>query len=236
MASQSWETAHALVDAAPLTLLLAVIAVVPGALIAFGLTALRYSRHAPLRWLARVYVDAVRATPLLLLLYFVYYGLPELSVIRHTALWSIFKHSMWCAGIALGINASAYASEVFRAAVASVPRGAVIAAKASGMSSWMQLRRVTLPLALRQGLPAYSNEVIEMVKATSLVSTITIFEISGTASLQISLTLATVSTYLMAGVLYLLINGTLTVLFTIWERSLTTGFDGGRRCHEWRSG
>ena len=155
---------------------------------------------------AYYFVYLIRGTPLLLQLYFVYYGLGQFSYIRESFLWPILREPYWCGIITLTISTGAYSSEIIRGGIMSVSKGYLEASNALGMSKFMTFMKVTLPITFRQALPAYGNELILMVKASSLISIITLMEITGIARTIISKTYAPVEIFLVAGSIYLFIN------------------------------
>jgi len=205
----------------PLTLLLALISCAIGAVLALCLAAMRLSKIGPLAFLAHAYVFVYRGTPLLVQIFLVYYGFGQFPLVRHSFLWPILREPFWCAIIALSMNTGAYASEIIRGGILSVPHGQVEAARACGMSRLTQFRRIVMPLAIRQALPAYGTEIILMVKATSLASVITLMEITGIAAEIISETYRVIEVFVIAGALYLAINFILTRIVQIVERWLT---------------
>ncbi len=176
------ESLRALAGGLPLTLGLTGGAVGFGLVLAGLAAAGRLSGVAVLDGLARLYVFVFRGTPLLVQLFLIYYGLgqfrPDLQAL---GLWWFFREPYWCALLALTLNTGAYTAEILRGGVLAVPHGAVLAGRACGMSRGLLLRRIVLPLAARQALPAYGNEVISVVKATSLASTITLLDLTGIA-------------------------------------------------------
>ena len=147
-----------------------------------------------------------RGTPLLVQIFLIYYGLGQFEAIRDSFLWTFFREPFWCAILALTLNTGAYTSEIIRGGIQSVPWGQVEAARACGMSRLLLFRRIVLPIALRQALPAYGNEVILMVKSSSLASTITLLEVTGIARGIIAKTFAPVEIFIVAGAIYLAIN------------------------------
>jgi octopine/nopaline transport system permease protein len=206
----SKETFLSLVAAVPLTLSLAATSTVLGAFLALLLALSRLSGIAFLDWTARFYVFVFRGTPLLVQIFLIYYGLSQFPAVRHSVLWPIFRQPYWCAVVALTLNTAAYASEIIRGGLMSVPHGQVEAARSAGMSRFMLFRRIVLPLAIRQALPGYGNEMISMVKATSLASIITLMEITGVAAKIISETYRAIEVFIVAGAIYLAINFLLT--------------------------
>jgi len=211
----------------PLTLLLALISCAIGAVLALCLAAMRLSKVRPLAYLAHAYVFVYRGTPLLVQIFLVYYGFGQFPLVRHSFLWPILREPFWCAIIALSMNTGAYASEIIRGGILSVPHGQIEAARACGMSRLTQFRRIVMPLAIRQALPAYGTEIILMVKATSLASIITLMEITGIAAEIISGTYRVIEVFIIAGALYLAINFVLTRIVKATERWLTP-YERGR--------
>ena len=169
---------------------------------------------------AYYFVYLIRGTPLLLQLYFVYYGLGQFSYIRESFLWPILREPYWCGIITLTISTGAYSSEIIRGGIMSVSKGYLEASNALGMSKFMTFMKVTLPITFRQALPAYGNELILMVKASSLISIITLMEITGIARTIISKTYAPVEIFLVAGSIYLFINFLIVMSINFAENRL----------------
>lgn len=205
----------------PLTLKLASSSVALGLFIALPLALLRLSGVALLDWIARVYIFIFRSTPLLVQIFVIYYGLGQFRGIRTSVLWPILRDPYWCAIIALTLNTAAYASEIIRGGLVSVPAGQIEAARAVGMGRFTAFRRIILPQAIRQALPAYGNELILMVKATSLASIITMLEVTGLAAKLISETYRAIEVFIVAGAIYLAINFILTRLLKAAEMRLS---------------
>lgn len=217
----AYETLVSLLSALPLTLQLAASATMLGTILALLLALCRVSGVAPLDWFARGYIFVFRGTPLLVQIFLIYYGLGQFPEIRKSLLWPFLREPYWCAILALMLNTAAYAAEIIRGGLLSVPHGQIEAAKACGMSRFLIFRRVTLPLAIRQALPAYGNEVISMVKATSLTSIITMMEVTGVAAKIISETYRVIEVFVIAGAVYLAINFVLTRLVAMAEYALS---------------
>ncbi|MBV9517148.1 MAG: ABC transporter permease [Hyphomicrobiales bacterium] len=212
-----YETLLTLVPGIPLTLKLAFSSVTFGALVALPIALLRISKQPLLRAPAHVYVFFFRSTPLLVQIFLIYYGLGQFPSVRASVLWPILREPYWCAVIALTLNTAAYTSEIIRGGLQSVPTGEIEAARATGMSQLLILRRITLPQALQQAVPAYGNEIILMVKATALASIITLMEVTGLAAKLISETYRAVEVFLVAGVIYLVINFAVTRVIQLVE-------------------
>ncbi|MBC8751860.1 MULTISPECIES: ABC transporter permease [Paraburkholderia] len=205
-----YQTFLQLLPGIPLTVGLAALSVVLGGLLGFGIALLRMSPWAPARGFAWLYVLLFRSVPLLVLLFMIYYGLSQFDAIRESFLWPILRQPHWCALIALIINDSPYSSEIIRGGLRSVRRGELEAAYACGMSGPLLMRRIVIPIAIRQALPAYGNEIIAMVKATSLASLVTLMDVTGIASSIANDTYRPVEVYVSAGVIYLIISYLLT--------------------------
>ncbi|PDS76740.1 ABC transporter permease [Rhizobium sp. L43] len=212
-----FETFVSLISAIPLTLELAATSIALGAVLALGLALCRLSGILVLEWFARAYVFVFRGTPLLVQIFLIYYGLGQFPEVRHSFLWPFLREPYWCAVLALTMNTAAYAGEIIRGGLLSVPFGQIEAARACGMPGLMQFRRIILPLAIRQALPGYSNEMIAMVKATSLASIITLMEVTGVAAKIISQSYRAIEVFIVAGAIYLTINFLLTRLVHLAE-------------------
>ena len=152
------------------------------------------------------YIFIVRGTPLLVQIYLIYFGLGSIKFIRESFLWYLLEEPFWCGVLALTINTVAYGSEIFRGGIQSVTKGQVESGKALGFNKLMLLRKLIIPIALRKVLPSYGNELILMVKATSLVSLTTYMEMTGIARKIMAKTFAPVEAFVAAGILYLFLN------------------------------
>ncbi|UVK57348.1 ABC transporter permease (plasmid) [Mesorhizobium sp. AR02] len=203
------------------TAALTFISVLIGFNLGLGLALMRLSSNRFLSGFAKYYSNVFRGTPLLVQIFLFYYGLGQLSLIKdNAALWWVISDGSRCAVLALALNTAAYTSEILRGGLRSVPVGLVEAAQACGMSRMLRFRRIEFPLAIRQALPAYGNELILVVKGTSLASTITVLEITGYAKRLMSQTFAIFEIFAIAGVLYLIINLLLITIIRSVERWL----------------
>ncbi|WP_337183784.1 ABC transporter permease [Shinella sp.] len=212
----------ALLAGLPLTLQLAGTSLALGFVLAVALALAQLGEHRAVVWPIRAFVAVFRGTPLLIQIFLIYYGLgqfrPELQA---AGLWWLLREPYWCAILALTLNTAAYGSEILRGAIRGVPRGLVEAASAFGMSRLLTLRLVVLPLAFRQAIPSYGNEIILMVKGTSLASIITLMEVTGIAQGLISQTYRAVEVFVAAGAIYLTLNFTIIRALNALERWLT---------------
>ncbi|OJF99845.1 ABC transporter permease [Rhizobium sp. 58] len=211
-----------LLSGLPLTLQLAGSSVLLGFVLAL-LLALAQQRHRPVVvWPIRTFVAIFRGTPLLVQIFLIYYGLGQFRpALQSVGLWSLFREPYWCAILALTLNTAAYGSEILRGAIRNVPRGLSEAASALGLSRVLTLRLVVLPLAIRQALPAYSNEIILMVKGTSLASIITLTEVTGVAEQLIAQTYRAMEVFIAAGAIYLMVNFLIVRALELLEARLT---------------
>ena len=131
----------------------------------------------PLRWLAIGYVEFFRGIPVLLLLYFLYYGLPQIAIQLQLP-WSLKLAPEEAAVLGFGLNYAAYEAEIYRGGIGSIPAGQWEAAASLGMSSGLTLRRVILPQAIRVILPPMTNDFVALFKDTSVASVITVVELT----------------------------------------------------------
>lgn len=217
-----------LLDGAWLTLELVGIAVVAGLILAIPIGIARSSRHWYVRSVPYAYIFFFRGTPLLVQLFLVYYGLAQFDAVRESAAWAYLRSPFWCAVITMTLHTAAYIAEIIRGAIQAIPPGEIEAARALGMSRLQTLIYITLPRATRIGLPAYSNEVILMLKASALASTITLLELTGMARTIIARTYLPVEIFFAAGLFYLVIAYLLVRGFKLLERWLRVDECQGR--------
>ena len=164
-----------------------------GLLIGFGLALMRLSAIKLLSWTARVYVSFFRGTPLLVQLFMIYYGLPQLG---------IELDPLPAALIGFSLNMAAYACEILRAAIGSIDRGQWEAAASIGMTRGQAMRRAILPQAARTALPPLGNSFISLVKDTALAATIQVPELFRQAQLITARTFEIFTMYLAAALIY----------------------------------
>ncbi len=206
-----WRALTVLPEGLPRTLYLAGGSLLLGFFLAVLVALARVSAFRPLQQLAYGYVYVLRGTPLLVQIFLIYYGSGQFRpFFEDLGLWVFLREPYFCAMLALTLNTAAYTSEIIRGGIESVPFGQIEAARASGMSGVLLFRRIIFPVAIRQALPAYSNEMILMVKSTSLASTITILELTGLARKLISATFKPIEVFVVAGAFYLIINFLIT--------------------------
>ena len=217
-----------LIQGATLTLELTAISVIAGLIVAIPLGIARSSKLWYVRSLPYAYIFFFRGTPLLIQLFLVYYGLGQFEAVRDSVLWPYLRSPFWCAVITMTLHTAAYIAEILRGAIQAIPPGEIEAARALGMSRFKTLVHIVMPRAARIGLPAYSNEVILMLKASSLASTVTLLELTGMTRTIIARTYQTVDMFLIAGVIYLVMSFVLIQGFKLLERWLRVDACQGR--------
>lgn len=215
-------------EGAWMTLQLVGASVIAGLILALPLGIARSSRHLAVRALPYGYIFFFRGTPLLVQLFLVYYGMAQFEAVRESWLWPFLREPYWCAIITMTMHTAAYIAEIIRGAIQNVPAGEVEAARALGMSRRQALWHIILPRAARIGLPAYSNEVILMLKASALASTITLLELTGMARKIAARTYMHEEMFLTAGLIYLVIAFILMQGFKRLERWLRVDACQGR--------
>ena len=177
----------------------------------------------PLRWLVGAYTYVIRGTPLLIQLYLIYYGLAQLDWIQDrwndVWPWTHFKEPFFCALLAFSLNTAGYTAEMLAGAIRETSAGEIEAAQAMGMSPATAMRRIVLPSAIRRTLPPYSNEVLMMLHATSLASTVpAMLDVTAAASRIYSDFYLPFEAYIFAAAIYLTITFSLVGVFKLAER------------------
>ena len=192
-----------LLNAAIITLKLLSLSLFFGLFIGLLFAILRLNKNPFINKFAYGYSYLFRGTPLLVQIFIIYYGLGQIEWLRSTFLWVILKEPYWCAIIAFALNTGAYTSEILRSAFQTIKPGIIEAGKSLGISSKIILYKIQIPVAIRQSLPAYGNEIILMMKGTSLASTVTLMDITGVAKHIVSTTYKPLEVFLLAGGIYL---------------------------------
>ena len=188
------------------TILLLLISLPLGFVLALLFALGRVSKITLLSRTIASYIFVIRGTPLLVQIYLIYFGLGSVKFIRESFLWYALKEPFWCGVIALTINTVAYGAEIFRGGIQSIEKSQVESGLWLGFGKFLLLRKIILPIAIRKVLPSYGNELILMVKATSLVSLTTYMEMTGIARKIMAKTFAPVEAFIAAGILYLFLN------------------------------
>jgi arginine transport system permease protein len=200
------------------TVLLMIASLAPAILLAVLLTPASLSKRLWLQLPVDVFIFFMRGTPLLVQIFLIYYGSAQFEWIRASFLWVALREPFACAAIALALNSCAYTIVLLKGAIQSVPKGEITACYALGMSHFLTLRRITFPRAIRIVLPAYSNEVVIILKATSLASTITILDLMGVTNRIAAETYAIIPLLFIAGGIYLTLNVAIMSVFKVLEK------------------
>jgi octopine/nopaline transport system permease protein len=192
-----------LLGAAVVTLKLLSLSLFFGIFIGLLFAILRLSKNPFINKFAYGYSYLFRGTPLLVQIFIIYFGLGQVEYFRSTFLWVVFKEPYWCAIIAFALNTGAYTSEILRSAFQTIKPGIIEAGKSLGISNKIIFYKIQIPVAIRQSLPAYGNEIILMMKGTSLASTVTLMDLTGVAKYIISTTFKPIEVFIVAGSIYL---------------------------------
>ena len=192
-----------LINAAVITLKLLSVSLIIGLFIGLFFAILRLNKNILINRFAYGYSYVFRGTPLLVQIFIIYFGLGQIEYLRSTVLWVILKEPYWCAIIAFALNTGAYTSEILRSAFQTIKPGIIEAGKSLGISNKVIFYKIQIPIAIRQSLPAYGNEIILMMKGTSLASTVTIMDLTGVAKYIISTTFKPIEVFIVAGGIYL---------------------------------
>jgi arginine transport system permease protein len=170
-----------------------------------------------LNWLVKGYITLFTGTPLLVQIFLIYYGPGQFPSIQNiTWLWHLLSQPWLCALLALSLNSAAYTTQLFYGAVRAIPSGQWQSCAALGMNRKDTLR-ILLPYAFKRALSSYSNEVVLVFKSTSLAYTITLMEVMGHGQMLYGRTYD-ISVYAAAGLIYLVVNGLLTLMMRVIEK------------------
>ncbi len=192
-----------LLNAAVITLKLLSVSLIIGLFIGLFFAILRLNKNIFINRFAYGYSYIFRGTPLLVQIFIIYFGLGQIEYLRSTVLWVVLKEPYWCAIIAFALNTGAYTSEILRSAFQTIKPGIIEAGKSLGIPNKVIFYKIQIPIAIRQSLPAYGNEIILMMKGTSLASTVTIMDLTGVAKYIISTTFKPIEIFIVAGGIYL---------------------------------
>lgn len=204
----------ALLDGAKVTISLAVLTVIAGLIFSVFLALGKISKNIVLSKLCSAYIFFFRGTPLLMQLYFIYYGLPQISPIF------TINSKFLAAFIAFTLNSAAYCAEIIRAAIQSIDKGQFEAAKSLGMGYWQTMRLIIIPQSFRRLVPPIGNELIMVLKDASLVSIIALTDLTKVTR-AISSSAATAMVYIPAMLIYLLITAFFSWIFNRLEKKFS---------------
>ncbi|MDF2683868.1 MAG: amine acid transporter, permease protein region, His/Glu/Gln/Arg/opine family [Brevibacillus sp.] len=186
-----------LLQAALVTLELSIVSIILGLLLGLVAALMKISKVKPLVWIADFYIWVIRGTPMLVQLFLVYFGLPQVGI----------ELGPFTAGvIALGINSGAYIAEIYRGGMLSIPKGQTEAAQSLGMGYATIMKRIILPQAIRVSIPALGNQAISMLKDSSLASLVTVSELMMVSQRFAATNYAFIEFYIAAALLYLFLT------------------------------
>ncbi len=192
-----------LLSATLVTLKLLSLSLIFGLILGLFFAILRLNKNIFLNGFSYFYSYIFRGTPLLVQIFIIYFGLGQIEFLRSSFLWIILKEPYWCAIIAFSLNTGAYTSEILRSAFETINKGFIEAGDSLGISKEIIFYKIQIPIAIRQSLPAYGNEIILMLKGTSLASTVTLMDLTGVAKYIISTTFKPIEVFIVAGGIYL---------------------------------
>lgn len=203
----------------PTSLLLTVVSLVVAFFLAIGMTFLLSMENRPIKWAINGFLTLFTGTPLLVQFFLIYAGPGQFEWITQSPMWSLLSNAWFCAMLALALNSAAYSTLLFHGAVKAIPKGQWETCAALGLNR-LQTLKILVPYALRRALPSYSNEIILVFKGTSLASTITIMDIMGYAKRLYGTEYDALTIYGLAGAVYLVITGLMTIVLRRVERKV----------------
>ena len=210
-----------LLSAAAITLKLLSVSLIIGLFIGLLFAILRLNKNIFINKFAYGYSYIFRGTPLLVQIFIIYFGLAQIEFLRTSFLWVILKEPYWCAIIAFTLNTGAYTSEILRSAFQTIKPGIIEAGKSLGITNKIIFYKIQIPIAIRQSLPAYGNEIILMMKGTSLASTVTLMDLTGVAKYIISTTFKPIEVFVVAGGIYLFMTFIIHNIIKYLEKKYT---------------
>ncbi len=210
-------------------LVLLVISVSTGFVLSVPLAMARVSSR---KWLSQpvwLFTYVIRGTPLLVQLFIVYYGLAQFEALRESVLWPLLREAWFCAWLAFALNTTAYTTEIFAGALRATPAGEVEAARAYGLGGLKLYSRILLPSALRRALPQYSNEVVGMMHATAIASTVTLVDVTRVARDVYANHLLPAEAFGTAAVIYFALTFSMVGTFKLLEKRFLRHLQTERR-------
>ncbi|MDP0383179.1 arginine ABC transporter permease ArtM [Glaesserella parasuis] len=208
-----------IVQGIPTSLLLTFVSLIVAFFLAVGMTFLLSMENRLVKGIVNGFLTLFTGTPLLVQFFLIYAGPGQFPWIVASPFWSLLSDAWFCAMFTLALNSSAYTTLLFHGAVKAIPKGQWETCAALGLSR-LQTLKILVPYALKRALPSYSNEIILVFKGTSLASTITIMDIMGYARQLYGTEYDALTIYGLAGVVYLVITGIMTVILRRVERKV----------------
>ncbi len=210
-----------MLEAIGVTLQLLIYSSLIGLVFAFLVLMMRISGKWYLIAPAQIYIYIFRGTPILVQIFIIYYGLSQFAAVRDSVLWYVLREPFWCCVIALSLNAGAYVSEILRGGMLGVSKGILEAASALGINKVDRFIYITSPIMIRLSIPAYSNDMISMAKATSLASTVTLLDVTGVARTIQAETFSPYEVFIAAAIIYIAIAWIMQKCFGLLEHRMS---------------
>lgn len=205
------------------TIQITALSVIIGLCLAVPVALMRVAKSRMLSVPSYVFCFYFRGTPLLVQIFLIYYGSGQfVDLLQSVGLWQFLRQAYFCAVLTLTLNTAAYTAEILRGAIEAVPWGEVEAAKACGMNTRVMYRRIILPKAFRLAWPAYTNEVVFLLQATSLVSIITVMDLTGVTRVISARSFAFYEMFIAAALIYLVLVYGVLFVFRRIERRITS--------------
>lgn len=208
-----------IVQGIPTSLLLTFVSLIVAFFLAVGMTFLLSMENRLVKGIVNGFLTLFTGTPLLVQFFLIYAGPGQFPWIVASPFWSLLSDAWFCAMLTLALNSAAYTTLLFHGAVKAIPKGQWETCAALGLSR-LQTLKILVPYALKRALPSYSNEIILVFKGTSLASTITIMDIMGYARQLYGTEYDALTIYGLAGAIYLVITGIMTVILRKVERKV----------------
>lgn len=208
-----------IIQGVPTSLLLTFVSLIVAFFLAVGLTFLLSMENQVIKAVINGFLTLFTGTPLLVQFFLIYAGPGQFQWIVESPFWSLLSDAWFCAMLTLALNSAAYSTLLFHGAVKAIPKGQWETCAALGLSR-LQTLKILVPYALKRALPSYSNEIILVFKGTSLASTITIMDIMGYARQLYGTEYDALTIYGLAGAIYLVITGIMTVILRKVERKV----------------
>lgn len=220
-----WDWMPTFLEGAMVTIVLSLSTVIIGSLIGLVVVLMKMSNFKPLNIIANLYTNIVRGTPMLLQLYVWLYGLPMVGISFSGLSFlggTYGSREFITAIVALAINSGAYVSEVLRGGLESVDKGQTEAGRALGLSKRETMFSIIIPQAIRTVLPGLGNEFITMIKESSIVSTVGVFDVMYTNNIVKASTFRVFEPLIVIGIIYFVLTFSLSALMKHLERRLNT--------------
>lgn len=213
------EYVNVIAQGIPTSLMLTAVSLLIAFVLAVGMTFVLSLENRIAKALVNGFLTLFTGTPLLVQFFLIYYGPGQFQWIVNSPFWSLFSNAWFCAMLALALNSAAYSTQLFHGAVKAIPKGQWETCAALGLNR-LQTLKILVPYALRRALPSYSNEIILVFKGTSLASTITIMDIMGYARQLYGTEYDALTIYSIAGAIYLVITGIMTLMLRRLEAKI----------------